>query len=82
MSLAMLKSIGDLEDKPTRMTLELLDRSIKYSYGVIKDVFVQVDKFIFPMNFMVMDIEEDKEVPLILGRPFMKTARVIVNVNK
>ena len=64
------------------MTLELLDRSIKYSYGVIKDVFVQVDKFIFPMNFMVMDIEEDKEVPLILGRPFMKTARVIVNVNK
>jgi len=44
MSLVMLKSIGDLEDKPTRMTLELVDRPIKYAYGVIKDVFVQVDK--------------------------------------
>jgi len=57
MSLAILKSIGDLEDKPTRMTLELVDRSIKYAYGVIKDVFVQVDKFIFPIAFVVMDIE-------------------------
>jgi len=82
MSLAMLKSIGDLEDKPTGMTLELVDRSIKYAYGVIKDVFVQVDKFIFPIDFVVMDMEEDREVPLILGSHFMKTARVIVYVNK
>jgi len=78
----MLKSIGDLEVKPTRMTLKLVDRSIKYAYCVVKDDFVQVDKFIIPMDFVVMDIEEDKEVPLILDRPFMKIARFIVDVNK
>jgi len=49
---------------------------------VVKDDFVQVDKFIIPMNFVVMDIKEDKEVPLILGIPFMKIARFIVDVNK
>jgi len=41
-----------------------------------------VDKFIIPMDFVVMDIEEDKVVPLILGRPFMKITRFIVDVNK
>jgi len=61
--LAMLKRIGGLKVKPTRMTLELDDRLIKYPYGVVEDVFVQVDKLIFLMDFMVMNIEEEKEVP-------------------
>ncbi|XP_068461880.1 uncharacterized protein [Phaseolus vulgaris] len=56
--------------------------SIKYPYGVVEDVLVKVDKFMFPVDFVVMDIKEDEEVPLILGRPFMKTARVIVDVDK
>jgi len=43
---------------------------------------VKVDKFLFPIDFVVMDIEEDAEVPLILGRPFMKNAKVIINVGK
>ncbi|XP_068498131.1 uncharacterized protein [Phaseolus vulgaris] len=43
---------------------------------------VQVDKFLFPVDFVVMDIEEDVKVPLILGRPFMKTAKVIIDVDK
>jgi len=63
--LAMLKKIGDLEIKPTKMTLLLADRVTKYSYGVSEDVLVKVDKFTFLMNFVVMDIEEDEEVPLI-----------------
>ena len=46
-----------------------------------EDVLVKVDKFIFPVDFVVMDIEEDIEVPLILGRPFMKTAKVIIDVD-
>jgi len=50
-------------------------------YGVVKDVLVKVDKFIFPVNFVVMDIEEDKEVPLILCKPFMETTRVIIDVD-
>ena len=43
---------------------------------------MKVDKFIFPMNFVIMDMKEDEEVPLILGRPFMKTVRIIVDVEK
>jgi len=80
--LSMLKKIGDVEVRPTRMTLQLADRSIKYPYGIVEDMIVKVDKFLFPVDFVVMDMEEDAKVPLILGRPFMKTAKVIIDVDK
>jgi len=57
-------------------------RSIKYSHGIVEDLLVKVDKFLFPVDFVVMDIEEDAEVPLILGRPFKKTVKVIIDVDK
>ena len=82
MPLSMLKKIGVVEMKPTRMTLQLADRSIKYPHGIVEDLLVKVDKFLFPLDFVVMDIEEDVEVPLILGRPFMKVAKVIIDVDK
>ncbi|XP_019455058.1 PREDICTED: uncharacterized protein LOC109356176 [Lupinus angustifolius] len=82
MHLSMLKRIGDLDIKPTRMTLQLADRSMKFPYGVAKDVLVKVDKLVFPVDFVIMDIEEDAEVPLILGRPFMKTTRVNIDVDE
>jgi len=81
MPLSMMRRIGDLKVKPTRMKLQLADRSIKCSYGVIEDVLVKVDKFTFPVDFVILDMEEDTEVPLILGCPFMKTARVIIDVD-
>ncbi|XP_019429819.1 PREDICTED: uncharacterized protein LOC109337322 [Lupinus angustifolius] len=80
MPLSILKRIGDLDIKPTRMTLELDDRSVKYPYGVAEDVLVKVDGLVFLVDFVIMDIE-DKDVPLILGRPFMKTAQVIIDVD-
>ncbi|XP_019416042.1 PREDICTED: uncharacterized protein LOC109327378 [Lupinus angustifolius] len=80
MPLSMLRRIGELEIKPTRMTLQLADRSVKYPYGLAEDVLVKVDGLVFPVDFVIMDIEEDKEVPLILGRPFMKSARVTIDV--
>ena len=82
MPLAMLKMLGDLEVKSTRMTLQLADRSIKYLYGLVEDVIVKMDKFIFLVDFAVMDIKEDNEAPLILGRPFMKIVRFIIDVMK
>nr|KYP46524.1 hypothetical protein KK1_031873 [Cajanus cajan] len=81
MPLSMLQRIGEVEVRPTRMTLQLADRSIKYPHGVVEDLLVKVDKFWFPVDFVVMDMEEDSEVPLILGRPFMKTAKVIIDVD-
>ncbi|KAF7801222.1 uncharacterized protein G2W53_044502 [Senna tora] len=58
------------------------DRSIAYPRGVIEDVLVKVDKFIFPAYFIVLDYEEDREVPIILGRPFLATGRTIIDVQK
>nr|KYP51187.1 hypothetical protein KK1_026996 [Cajanus cajan] len=81
MPLSMLKKIGDVEVRPTRMTLQLADRSVKFPHGIVEDTIVKVDKFMFLVDFVVMDMEEDIEVPLILGRPFMKIARVIIDMD-
>nr|KYP43990.1 hypothetical protein KK1_034512 [Cajanus cajan] len=81
MPLSMLQMIGDVEVRPTRMTLHLADKSIKYPHGIVEDLLVKVDKFFFLVDFVVMDMEEDSKVPLILSRPFMKTAKVIIDVD-
>ncbi|XP_014496981.1 uncharacterized protein LOC106758572 [Vigna radiata var. radiata] len=80
MPLSMFEKIEGLELKPTRMTRQLTDRSLNYPYGVAEYVLVKVDKFLFPVYLVIMEMEEDVNVPLILGRPFMKTARVLINV--
>ncbi|KAJ8760579.1 hypothetical protein K2173_015246 [Erythroxylum novogranatense] len=56
--------------KPTSVRLQLVDRFIIHPWGILEDVLVKVDKFIFPADFIVCDIEEDAEVPIILGRLF------------
>ena len=81
MPLSLIKKIGDVEIKPSRMALQLADRTIKNPYGIIEDVLVKVDKFLFPSDFVVMDMDEDNEVTLILGRPFVKTTRVVIDVD-
>ncbi|XP_073138025.1 uncharacterized protein [Henckelia pumila] len=70
------------EPKSTRMSLQLADRSIKYPRGIIEDVLVNVDKFIFPVDFVVLDMEEDLDMPLILGRPFLATGKALIDVQK
>ena len=82
MSLSMCRSLGELEIMPTRMTLQLADCSITRPYGVIEDVLVWVKHLIFPVDFMVIDIEEDTDIPLILGRPFMAIASCVVDIGK
>ena len=80
--LSMLRRIKEVEVRPTCITLQLVGRSIKRPYGIVEDLLVKVDKFLFLIDFVVMDIEEDVDVPLILGRPFMKTVKVIIDVDK
>ena len=67
---------------PTCMTLQLADHSITRPYGVIEDVLVKVKHLIFPSDFIVIDIEEDADIPLILGRPFMSIASCVVDMGK
>nr|GEU45563.1 reverse transcriptase domain-containing protein [Tanacetum cinerariifolium] len=78
LSVWMELSLPDLT--PTCMTFELATRSITYPVGMANDVFVQVGKFTFLADFVVVDYEVDPCVPLILGRPFLKTVRALVDV--
>ncbi|GJR73242.1 reverse transcriptase domain-containing protein [Tanacetum coccineum] len=72
-------SLHDLSS--TRMTLELATQTVAYPAGIAEDVFVQLGKFTFPADFVVVDYEVDPRVPLILGRPFLRTAHALVDVH-
>nr|GEX73209.1 reverse transcriptase domain-containing protein [Tanacetum cinerariifolium] len=63
------------------MTLELAIRAICTPDGITRDVFVPVGKFTFPADFVVVDYESDPRVPIILGRPFLRTARALIDVH-
>nr|GEV10060.1 DNA-directed DNA polymerase [Tanacetum cinerariifolium] len=80
MPFSIWKKLSLLELTPTRMTLELTDRSITRPKGVVEDVFVKVGKFHFPTDFVVVDFEADPRVPLILGRSFLRTDRALIDV--
>ncbi|GJX94235.1 DNA-directed DNA polymerase [Tanacetum coccineum] len=73
MPLSIWKKLSLPELTPTRMTLELADRSITYPKGLVEDVFVKVRKFHFHTDFVVVYFEADLRVPLILGRSFLRT---------
>ena len=62
------------------MSIQLADRSIKYPRGIIEDVLVKVNKSIFQVDFDILDMDEDIEIRMILGRPFLATARTVFDV--
>ena len=80
---SMYKQLGLGELKPTSITLSLADRSIKVPKGTIEDVLIQVDRFYYPVDFVVLDTEPvalgPNHVPIILGRPFLATSNAIIN---
>lgn len=74
MLLSIAKNLGMLQDlKPTLITLQLAEKSIVKPDRILEDIYVKVDKYIFPVDFVILEMEEDKEVPLILSRPFFAT---------
>ena len=75
-----MQKLGLEEPKPTNLSLQLADRSITYPRRIVEDVLVKVDKFIFPVDFIALDMKEDHEDPLILGRPFLATERAMIDV--
>jgi len=82
MSLSVFNTLGIVEARPTTVTLQLVDKSITYPKGKIEDVLVQVDRFIFPADFIILDFEADKDTPIIVGRPFLVTGRTLIDVQK
>ncbi|BFG30359.1 hypothetical protein CerSpe_166330 [Prunus speciosa] len=60
----------------------MADRSLTYPHGILEDVLVKVDKFILLADFIVLDMEEDVDIPIILGHPFLITGRTLIDVEK
>nr|GFB53809.1 reverse transcriptase domain-containing protein [Tanacetum cinerariifolium] len=81
MPLFVWKKLGLPEIIPTRMTLKLANRAICTPAGIARDVFVPIGKLTFPADFVIVDYESDPRVPLILGRPFLRTARALIDVH-
>ncbi|GJX41231.1 reverse transcriptase domain-containing protein [Tanacetum coccineum] len=80
MTLSIWKKVSLSELTPTRITLELADRSITRPKGLAEDIFVKVGNFHFPTDFVVVNFEADPRVPLILGRSFLRTSRALIDV--
>ena len=80
LSVARKLSLGELT--PTTVTLQMADRTRAKPEGVIEDVLVKVGKFIFPIDFIILDMEEDSQVPLLLGRPFLATGAALIDMQK
>ena len=80
---SVYKQLGLGELKPTNITLSLADRSVKIPKGIVEDVLIKVDKFYYPVDFVVLDTEpmadSTHQVPIILGRPFFATTNAIIN---
>ncbi|GJT82673.1 reverse transcriptase domain-containing protein [Tanacetum coccineum] len=68
--------------KPTKMSVRLADRSFQYPVGIAENMLVEVGKFTFPADFVILEMEEDSKVPLILGRPFLHTADTVIRVKQ
>ncbi|XP_021743413.1 uncharacterized protein LOC110709500 [Chenopodium quinoa] len=79
-SIAKSLKVGDL--KPTRMSLQLADRTIKLPLGILEDVPIQVGRVFVPCDFVAMEMEEDTRVPLILGRKFLNIAGVVIDMKE
>ena len=73
-------SLGEIT--PTIVTLQMEDRTLEKPEGIIEDVLVKVGKFIFPVDFIILDMEEDSQVPLLLGRPFLATGAALIDMQK
>ncbi|XP_070045968.1 uncharacterized protein [Nicotiana tomentosiformis] len=86
-NLIPLSNYGKLEMKigeirSTLISLQLADQTTLILEGIVEDVLVRVDKFAFSVNFIVVKMEKNKEVPLILGRPFLVTGRAILDIHE
>ncbi|PHT32416.1 hypothetical protein CQW23_28753 [Capsicum baccatum] len=80
MPLSVYRKLGLGDPTPTNMRLVMADRSVKRPVGILNDVLVKVSAFIFPADFVILDCEVDSEVPIILGRPFLATESVLIDM--
>lgn len=80
MLLSMIRKLNYSVPKPTQMTLTPVDRSITYPYKVLEYVLVTIDGLLFPVDFIVLDMLEDYEAPLLLRRSFLVTCKALIGI--
>ncbi|KAK8562128.1 hypothetical protein V6N12_049177 [Hibiscus sabdariffa] len=79
---SVFRKLGIGEAKPTIVMLQLVDHSYVQPEGKIEDILVQVNKFIFPADFLILDCEADEHAPIILGKPFLSTSRAVIDFDR
>nr|XP_016498186.1 PREDICTED: uncharacterized protein LOC107816951 [Nicotiana tabacum] len=82
MPLTIYKQAGLGMLRPTSMRMQMADRSIKRPVGIVDDVLLKVGEFHLPTNFVILDCAVDKEIPIILGRPFLATGRALMDLEQ
>jgi len=78
--LSLFERLGIGKLKPTEVTLKLVDHTYIHPIGFIEDIPVEVGGIYIPTDFVVLDMDEDNQVPILLGRPFFTTAGVVIDV--
>ncbi|XP_050916307.1 uncharacterized protein LOC127131427 [Lathyrus oleraceus] len=82
MPLSIYKRLGIGKVQDTKMTLQFADHSVKRPYGVVEDVLVKIAKFVFSVDFVILEMPKDEKIPLILGRPFLETGRCLIDIEE
>ncbi|XP_057998253.1 uncharacterized protein LOC131177306 [Hevea brasiliensis] len=78
LSICQKLNVGEL--RPTTISLQLMDRSVKYPVDILENIPIKVGKFFIPADFIVLEMEEDIQILIILGRPFLATTDAIIDV--
>ncbi|XP_016195507.1 uncharacterized protein LOC107636519 [Arachis ipaensis] len=82
MPLSMIKRLRILEVQRAKISLELADKSLKRAYGVVEDVLVKVEDLYIPTDLVILDNGKDRDKSIILGMPFLATAKAIIDVER
>jgi len=82
MPLSIFRKLDLGEAKATTVTLQLADRSFTHPRWIIEDILIKVGKFIFPAVFLIPDIEKHRDIPIILGKPFLVIGRALIDMKK
>ena len=82
MPYSIYKKLNLDELKPINMCLSMADKSVTYPLGIIENVPTKVGKFVIPADFIVLKMEEDLEILILFGRPFLRTTRAIIDMKQ
>ena len=82
MHLSVMEKLGIFEVQAARISLEMADNSRKQAYGLVEDVLVKVEGFYISADFIILEIGKNEDESIILGRPFLATARAVIDVHR